>query len=216
MTPAWHPHDFFGLFFCCIFGTACCSPKNDIVWPWDSELEALGFHWVPLWDVFFATSSDRVIFWESCSRAGESSQNKVLGSSELHKTLIKSDLAGGPVLGHTFFEQRCQHGWPLMIFYRFWGPPGEPTGGPTNHVFQFWKHCWDQMAPIPTQGPPKGPQGPKKSPPGSPRPQKITPPHRLSSVLCGVLTSFVKLFLHEIPCHTSSVYIPSPSSAASL
>ena len=147
-SPAWHPHDFFGLFFCCIFGTACCSPKNDIVWPWDSELEALGFHWVPLWDVFFATSSDRVIFWESCSRAGESSQNKVPGSSELHETLIKSDLAGGPVLGHTFFEQRCQHGWPLMISYRFWGPPGEPTGGPTNHVFRFWKHCWDQMAPI--------------------------------------------------------------------
>ena len=165
---------------------------------------------------FFWTFSDRVIFWESCSRAGESSQNKVPGSSELHETLIKSDLAGGPVLGHIFFEQRCQHGWPLMISYQFWGPPGEPTGGPTNDVFQFWKHCWDQMAPIPTQGPPKGPQGPKKSPPGSPRPQQIIPPHRLSLVLCGVLTSFVKLFLHEIPCHTSSVYIPSPLSAASL
>jgi hypothetical protein len=41
-----------GLFFCRIFGLAFCSPKNDIVCFWDLKLEALGFHWVPLFDVF--------------------------------------------------------------------------------------------------------------------------------------------------------------------
>ena len=79
-----------------------------------------------------------------------------------------------------------------MNFYRFWGPPGEPTGvqrtmfsGSENTLGTKW------------------PQGPPKGLPRVPKALKINRKHALSSNLYGVLTSLVMLLLHAIPWQRS-------------
>ena len=64
----------------------------------------------------------------------------------------------------TFFSTNKSTWMNFNGFLSILGSARGPTGGPTNHVFQFRKHSWDQMAPRTSQGPPKGPQGPKNHP----------------------------------------------------
>ena len=46
------PHDFVGLFFGAIFRTAFCLPTNGNCLTLGLKIEAWGFHFVVLWDVF--------------------------------------------------------------------------------------------------------------------------------------------------------------------
>ena len=98
-------HDLFGHFFGAFFCSAFCSPTNHICLTLGLKIGSFGLPFCRTFGCFLATFSDQAIFGESCSRAGESSKNKVAGSPKLHKTLIKSDLACGPVLGHTFLKK---------------------------------------------------------------------------------------------------------------
>ena len=99
-------HDLFGHFFVVFFWSAFCSPTSHICLTLGLKIGSFGLPFCRAFGCFLATFSDQAIFGESCSRAGESSNNKVAGSPKLHKTLIKSDLACEPVLGHTFFEKK--------------------------------------------------------------------------------------------------------------
>ena len=97
-------HDFVCHFFVVFVWSAFCSPTNHICLTLGLKIGSFGLPFCRTVGCFLATFSDQAMFGESCSRAGESSKNKVAGSPKLHNTLIKSDLACGPVLGHIFLK----------------------------------------------------------------------------------------------------------------
>ena len=140
-----------------------------------------------------ATFSDQAIFGESCSRAGESSNNKVAGSPKLHKTLIKSDLACEPVLGHTFFEKKMEVLINMNDFLSILGSARGAHRGSNEPCSPVLKTLLG----------PNGPKNHPKAPQGSPRLQKSPGNINFLRFLCGVLTSFVISFWHAIPWQRS-------------
>ena len=185
-------HNFLGLFFCCIFGTAFCSPQNDIVWPWDSKMEALGFHFVPLLDMFLQLLVIRYFFEDRPPVRVRAQKTRLRGHQNC-KTWIKSDLAGGPVWGHTFFEKKMP-AW--MHFNNFLSILGSARGAHRGSN--------EPCSPVlKTLLGPNGPQNHPKAPKRSPRLKKSPGNVDFLRFLCGVLTSFVILFWHAIPWQRS-------------